>query len=153
MKPLQRIVFFICLFNYLAANSQTENIDNQIQMIKICVDSTISIGGNSPAPYIIDFSKTNFWEKEIIENYFQENNFHKPGILDSIIKYDENWIKYEVLSQNVIQFHNVERINTSTLKVETSHLMSSDGSFGLEIILEEEKGIIKCKSIKITWIS
>ncbi len=153
VKILHLLFFVIFLTKSLLSFSQTDNIDKQVKMIEICIDSTIAKAGHSKDAYIIDFSNSTFWNKEAIKKYLAKNTLHSQGILDSIVKHDQNWIKYEVLSQKVIRFAKIEIINDKTIKIAMSHFMSSDGSFGLEIILEERNGVYECKSVKRTWMS
>ncbi|MPM15279.1 hypothetical protein SDC9_61647 [bioreactor metagenome] len=127
--------------------AQQDNLHYQI--LQMCIDTA----ANKNESYFVDFSDVTFWTNEEKDSLFQENSLFGPGNTDSIMKYDRQWIEYEVLSQKVIVFRSVSNPEPGRFIITLDHLWSSDGSHGLEIIIFIKDGKPEFEKVENTWIS
>ena len=155
---LRKIPFLIGIFIILLSCNKDRDFNSlkqfeQNEIIKQCIDTTISIGSHYDNEYLLDFSNLKNLQTEIINSYLETDNQFEVTILDTLFKSDQQWLQYGVLSKKVISFYKIEIIDKGKVRVELSHLWSSDGSFGLEIIFEKNAVSYRILSVKMIWIS
>ncbi|PKP01538.1 MAG: hypothetical protein CVU11_14955 [Bacteroidetes bacterium HGW-Bacteroidetes-6] len=149
-SPLVKIkhLYFVVL-SLMTASSCAQPDNLHYQILQMCIDTA----ANKNEPYFVDFSDATFWTNEEKDSLFQENPLFEPGNTDSIMKYDKQWIEYEVLSKKIIFFRGVTNPVPGRFIITLDHLWSSDGSHGLEIIIIIKDGKPEFEKVDITWIS
>lgn len=132
---------------FSCAKAQTDNL--HIQILQMCIDTAT----NKNEPYYVDFFNNTFWTSAEQNIFFQNNPLFEPGNTDSIMKFDKQWIEYEVLTKKIIFVRSITSPALNRYIVSIDHLWSSDGSHGLKIIINISDGKPEFEKVTITWIS
>jgi hypothetical protein len=159
MRHCLTYLFLIVLTFYSCRQGSKSNASKnfkkaELSLIQTCVDSTLQLDyGLNTGKYLIDFSLVTTLNRQIIDSFLRANPTAIETNLDSLIKHDTTWTKYQYFDNPVIRFEKITRQKDGTILINTSKTKASDGSIGTEIILKQDGQRYKCLKSEITWIS
>ena len=151
MRKIINILIIILVV--ISCESKKITTYEQALIIGLTIDSAlIHDSGLNTNDYWIDFSETDYFEKQAIDDFLkQRQNFIEINS-DSLIKNDTNWIQYGFLHNMLIKFRQVD-IQGNSLIINLDKIKATDGSNGIQIIMKKENSQYKVISSKMTWIS
>lgn len=150
-----RQIISILIIGLFLISCQSKRIisHEQTLIIGLTIDSAlIQDSGLNTNNYWIDFSKTDIFERQAINDFLKQRiNFVEINS-DSLLKSDSIWIQYGFLQKMLIKFKKVV-IKGDSLIIDLDKIKATDGSNGIQIILKKENNQYKVKSSRMTWIS
>lgn len=150
-----RHIFSLLIFGFVFLNCQSQKITNQEQtlIIKMVIDSVLTKdSGLNTNEYWIDFSKTNYFDKQAINDFIKSNANFAQINSDSLFKNDSTWIQYGFLQKMLISLKKA-KLKGDSLIIDLEKIKATDGSNGIQIIIKKENNQYKVISSKMTWIS
>ncbi|MFZ4400253.1 MAG: hypothetical protein ACOYO1_09480 [Bacteroidales bacterium] len=147
------ICSLILVFVLLSCHSKRITIQKQTSIISLTIDSALDIDSElNTYDKWIDFSKVDFFERQVINDFLNQRAKFIEINSDSLLKNDSTWIQYGFLQKILIKFKKIE-LKRDSFIIDLDKIKATDGSNGFQIILKKQKKHYKVVSSKMTWIS
>ena len=154
-KTRMRQIIIILIIGLFLISCQSKRITSHEQtlIIGLTIDSAlVHDSGLNTNNYWIDFSNTDIFERQAINDFLKQRTNFVEINSDSLLRNDSTWIKYGFLQKMLIKFKKLD-MQGDSLIIDLDKIKATDGSNGIQTILKKKNKQYKVISSKMTWIS